>query len=113
MADFTQPRVKCIYCTLTCVEADDHVGGLRAGGDVEVALGRVVVGEREAVEGLRDGLLDDLLEAVAVHPEVVGQALQLVRPELLQGVPLALGELKISICMSIRMPTQLVFSFAS
>ena len=73
----------------------------------------MVVGEGEAVERLGDGLLDDLLEAVAVHPEVVGQALELVRPELLQGVPLALGELKISIWMSIRMPTLLALSFAS
>ena len=56
----------------------------------------MVVGEGEAVERLGDGLLDDLLEAVAVHPEVVCEALQLVRPELLQGVPLALGELKIN-----------------
>ena len=73
----------------------------------------MVVGEGEAVERLGDGLLHDLLEAVAVHPEVVGQALQLVRPELLQGVPLALCELKNSILMSIRMSTQFAFSFAS
>ena len=67
----------------------------------------MVVGEGEAVERLGDRLLDDLLEAVAVHPEVVGQALELVRPELLQGVPLALGELKICIWMSITVSFKL------
>ena len=73
----------------------------------------MVVGEGEAVERLGDGLLDDLLEAVAVHPEVVGQALELVRPELLQGVPLALGELKISILKSIRMSNAIGVLIAS
>ena len=36
----------------------------------------------------------DLLEPVAVHAEVVGEALELVGAELLQGVPPALGELE-------------------
>ena len=42
-------------------------------------------------------MVSDLLEAVAVDPKVVGEALELVRAELLQGVPLALGELKVEL----------------
>ena len=57
----------------------------------------MIVGEREPVERLGDGLLRDLLESVAVHPEVVGEALELVGAELLKGVPLALGKLKINL----------------
>ena len=42
-------------------------------------------------------MVSDLLEAVAVDPEVVGEALELVRAELFQGVPLALGKLKVEL----------------
>ena len=55
----------------------------------------MIVGQRKPVERLGDGLLRDLLEPVAVHPEVVGEALELVGAELLQGVPLALGKLEV------------------
>ena len=57
----------------------------------------MIVGQGESVERLGDGLLRDLLEPVTVDPEVVGEALELVGAELLQGVPLALGKLKITI----------------
>ena len=57
----------------------------------------MIVGQGEPVQRLGDGLLRDLLEPVTVDPEVVGEALELVGAELLQGVPLALGKLKITI----------------
>ena len=57
----------------------------------------MIVGQGEPVQRLGDGLLRDLLEPVTVDPEVVGEALELVGAELLQGVPLTLGKLKITI----------------
>ena len=85
------------YELLTCGKAHDHVGGLRAGRSIEVAPRRVIVGQRESVQRLGNGPLRDLFEPVAVNPEVVGEALELVGAELLQGEPLTLGKLKINL----------------
>ena len=81
--------------SLTQRKSCDHLRRVRAVGCSQPPLVLELVVQREDVLGGReDGMLLDVLEAVLVLTEVVGQTFQLGRAKFLGGVPTPLHELR-------------------